>query len=152
MVNNEFLSVLAIVESRLEGVVDWAVVGSANLSLQGIEIDPNDLDIAVRFEDLEKIKKIFSDFDCSNVVEIESKSGKPVWELQIVIHSVGIQFNGEKEEGIYIDDVKNKSWIYVEKNGVKIPCLKLESELKAYGEMNRQDKIDKIREFIQDKA
>ena len=68
MINKNFIKSLNIISKHLNNSrIKWAIIGSANMALQGIDITPKDIDIIVKLEDLENIKDIFHKYEISNI-------------------------------------------------------------------------------------
>lgn len=146
---DKFKKALKIIAEKLDiEEVKWAVIGSTGLALQGIEITPNDLDIAVRFDDLQKIPEIFPDYKPSGVKELETVTGKPAWDVQMNINEVEIQFVGELDDGDYVSRLLAKRINMVNVDKVDIPCLNLEAAAEAYEEIKRPEKAELIRKFL----
>lgn len=125
----------------------WAVIGSTNMCLQGMDVEPQDLDIIVELETLDKLKNIFADYEIAEKKQL--KPGLPVWEFQVKIDDVEFQFIGEKlETAEYIKHLLANEIVEFENCGLKIPCFTLEAEAQAYEETNRQHKADIIKEFV----
>ncbi len=120
--------------------VQFACIGTTNMSLQGIDIQPKDIDFVSDDEGVEKIAQTFGS-------QIDESRGFKETEFKIVnweVHVASMTTNPLRN-----DDFKNLIW--VEKWGLKIPCMPLKSDLKFYQRANRakdRDKIKLIKEKI----
>jgi len=138
-----------VAEILTKNKIRWAVIGSTNRALHGMDVVPNDLDIIVHFDDLKKIPLLFKKDNTSAVTALKTTTGMPAWDVKMVFGGVDIQFVGEEDEGLYVQHlIKGK--VTLETLGqMKIPCLALEAEIEAYERTNRSEKAGKIREFLE---
>ena len=82
MPDKKFRNALKIISNIPDNNIRWAVAGSANLNLHGMDVSSHDLDIVVHKKDPETIGKVFSDYDSTGVKELAALSGKPAWEAK----------------------------------------------------------------------
>jgi len=149
MITDQFNRVLKVVKERMEeSGIRWAVIGSTNMALQGMDVVPRDLDIVVRLDDLKKIPEIFSDMVAQGVKDLPSMTGEPAWEVNGEIDGVEIQILGEKDTGQYVSKLINNRVKIVKTSETEIPCFALEAEADAYAETGREKKANLIREFL----
>jgi predicted nucleotidyltransferase len=149
MVNQNIKDAIKTIHERLtNNDIKWALVGSTNMQLQEMHVEPRDLDIVIQHRDLEKISKIFFDYSASPVKEIETLSGKPAWEVKAIIGNVEIQFFGGDENDVYVSKLLSGRTVLVKLDGIEIPCFTLEAESQAYMETNREHKAHLIQEFL----
>lgn len=144
-----FKIALREVQNRLKGAdIKWAVFGSTNLALRGIEIEPNDIDILTDEKGAYEIEKLFSKYSTRKVVYCSN--GK------VTSHFGALGIAGVKAEvvGDYtlnkdmqlILDVKDR--IMVNFENMEIPCVSLEEELVAYGKNNESEKKKLIENYL----
>ncbi len=138
----KFKDVLKILASKLN--IKWALIGSTNLAIQGMDVNPRDLDIVVMFEDLEKVRVLLKDYHPDPIKKLEVMTNEPAWEVKLYINDVEVQILGELKHGEYVSKRMANEIIYVD----EIPCFTLDAEARAYSETNRKEKADKIWEFI----
>lgn len=149
MIDNEFKKAIKIIHKRLErNKIKWALVGSTNLQLQGMEVQPHDLDIVIQLKDLEKIRRIFSDYDASAVNEMKTLTDVPACEVKAKINDIEVQFIGGKDADTYVSKLLAGRLISINMDNVEIPCFTLEAESQAYIETNREHKAHLIRDFL----
>jgi len=149
MIGQYFKDAIKIIRKRLDGnQIRWALVGSANMKLQGMKTEPRDLDIVVQYKDLQKVSGIFSDYSASAVKELESLTDKPAWEVKARINGAEVQFIAGDEKDVYVSKLLANKITYVKLDGVDIPCFTLEAESQAYAETNRGHKARLIQEFL----
>ena len=149
MLNQNLVDTLKLVANRLtDNGFLWAIVGSTNLALQGIDIVPRDIDIISTMDVLPKIKSIFPEYEVAEIEEKHSAISGSYWRVAMHINDIEIEVLGEKENGIYADRLLAGHKIDVILDGVNISCLALESELQAYRETGRQNRVDLIESFL----
>jgi len=150
MINEEFKrAIFEISERMLENSVKYAITGSANLALQGIKVPPQDVDIVVFHEDLQRIIRIFPEYLRSGVRKMESKIGD-AWEVLLNIEGVDVQVFAEPS-GKYSRALYDNSFS-LDIDDRLIYCLPLEAELKLYRETGRLEKAKMIERFLKNKG
>lgn len=149
MLTQNFIDTLKLISQRLnENNFIWAVIGSTNLALQGVDIVPRDMDIISTMDVLPKIKSIFPEYEVAEIEERGSVISGSYWRVVMHINEIEIEVLGEKENGIYVDRLLAGQKINVVIDGVNISCLALESELQAYHDTGRQNRVDLIESFL----
>jgi len=148
MIESNFREVFKIIYEKLkENEINWAVIGSTNMKLQGMKVKPRDLDIIIHLKDLVKMKDIFSEYEVSPITKL-----KPIvnsaWEIILNIKDVEVQFLGEKEGGVYDRKLIEENLVYINIDRLKIPCFKLEIDARAYEQTGRIEKAKLIRNFL----
>ncbi len=153
MLDSRFNNALKLVcISLTENDIPFAVIGSVNMRLQGMDVQPADLDIVVRLKDLAKMHEIFSAYAPSPVRELQSLGHFPAWEVKVVIGAVDVQILGEQDAGEYVSKLLEKRLISIRWDDVQIPCFTLEAEAQAYAETKREHKARRILEFLKEKS
>ncbi len=152
MLDAKFIEAIQIISGRLEKAkIKWALVGSTNLALQGIDIIPHDLDILVRLDDLGKMPGIFSEYSPSQVTEL-----KPIvsetWEVRANINGVTVQIFAENDSGVYVSKFLGFELVRLRIKSHEVPCFALAIESQAYVQTGRQSKADMINDFIKSRV
>ena len=149
MLNENFKNAVKIIHKLLnENKIKWALIGSTNMQLQGISVNPRDLDIVVRLKDLERIQEIFSDYNVSAVKELKPLTDEPAWEVKMEIGNVEVQILGEKDTGEYVSKLLSNRITKIKVDNIEIPCFTLDAEAQTYAETNREHKAHLIQEFL----
>jgi len=139
--------------SRLdESGILWCLAGSINMQLQGIQVEPHDLDVIIQHKDLEKVSALFSDYSASPMKEMKTLSGQLAWEVEAYINGMKVQFFGGDEDDIYSGKMIAEMTTKVSIDELKVPCLTLEAEMKSYIETNREHKARIIKDFLKMKS
>jgi len=118
------------------------------MKLQGMKTEPRDLDIVVQYKDLQKVSSIFSDYSASAVMELESLTNKPAWEVNVKINDADVQFIAGEEKDVYVSKLLENRIIVIKLDDIEIPCFTLEAESQTYKETNREHKAHLIQEFL----
>jgi hypothetical protein len=100
VITKDFKDAIKIIHEKLEkNNIKWALIGSTNMAIQGIDVKPRDLDIIVQLKDLSKMQEIFSGYKASAMRKLKPMTEEPGWEVRAQIRSVFIQFLGERDTG-----------------------------------------------------
>ncbi len=151
MINKNFKEAIKIIHQLMsENKIKWALIGSTNMQLQGIDIVPNDLDIVIQLKDLEKMREIFSEYNVSAVKELKPLSHIDTRKLEFTfeIDNLLIQVIGEIEKGLYINKLLSNRFKKIKIDDIEIPCFALEAEAQTYAEINRKHKAHLIQEYL----
>ena len=94
MLNDKFKEAIKIIFDSLDkNKIKWALIGSTNMAFQGMDVNPRDLDIVVCFNDLKKIKGIFSEYDVSEIRELKTLMIEPAWEVKLDLNGVELKID-----------------------------------------------------------
>ena len=150
MISKDFLEVIKIISKRLKkSKIQWALIGSTNMAIQGIDVTPRDLDLVVKLSDLSKMNSIFFDYNPGEIRELKPLSEKPALDIKIIIDNIEVQILGEKDSGEYVKKLLLNQIILIRLNNIEIPCLTLKAEARTYSETKRQHKADLINNFLE---
>lgn len=146
MLDKKYIKVLIEVVSKLdENNIRYFLIGSVNQALQGLKITPNDIDILVKSEDLDKIKNIFKNYNIKREHKLKNGEGK---ETLYIMNGIEVQFCGEYKHGIYRKDSENNVFEMLI-NNQKIKIFNLEKEAEIYNVFGRREKADRILKHLQ---
>ena len=153
MLNPSYLNVLRKIYARMMNTnVNWVVTGSFSFALQGIALEPHDIDLQTDEAGAYEIERRFSEFVTRKVVlscseKIRSHFGA------LLIDGIKVEImgdiskrleNGTWEEPINLDRYKRS--IVVE--GMQIPVLSLEHEYQAYLKLGRIEKAEVLKQAL----
>ena len=131
------LDTLKFVAKVIPPNCSWMVVGSMSCRLQGMDWDPNDVDILTTKKDFSVFKKKLAQYLVKK--KIEEKKG--LVEQEFLINDVVISVFYEFNSGIVYTPFLKQGFIKMSLiDGVKVPLLWLEKEAKAYRKANRLKK------------
>ena len=144
MINKKFKNALTTV-ARLfnENDIDWFLMGTVNHSLQGMKRNPNDIDVIVRFERLEKVRRFLENYHPSEIEKLSDKESA----FELKINNVPVEVIGEKRIDKYFNN-KNEFLVDKRLNNTKIPCRKLEEEIEFYKRLGRDKRVKEIKGFL----
>jgi len=154
IINSAYLKVLEKIYSRLTKTnINWAVTGTLGFALQGLPVNPNDIDIQTDKVGAYETEKLFSEFVIKKVsFSTAEKIRSHLGELKINGIKVEIMGDIQKRNADQtweppVDLNKHKKMIEVE--GMHIPVLSLEYEYQAYLKLGRKDKAEMLRKWME---
>ncbi len=135
--------------------IEWVLVGSTNLALQGIDIQAKDIDIVTTKDGADKIAKIFKknltkEMEYSESERFKSYFGK--LEIKGIKFEImaELSYKSEKDDWIQSESLAKKEYFDFKK--FKVPVNPISLEKAFYLKINREDdnaKLEKINEFLQ---
>lgn len=151
--NERFVDALETIRATLEREsVEWALTGSTSLALQGVPVEPNDIDIQTTEDGAYSIETLFSDrvvtpVSFSQTDSIRSHFG----ELDIRGVSVEIIGDPQKRSGAStwdppIDLESKREFVSFE--GQMMPVLSLQYEANAYERLGKKGRATLIRQHV----
>ena len=156
MLNPNYLNVLCKIEARLTNTnINWALTGSLSFALQGIALEPHDIDIQTEKAGAYEIERRFSEFVVRKVVFSSSEKIRSHFGA-ISIDGIQVEIMGDISKRL--DDVtweepvnvaRHKRIIMVE--DMHIPVLSLEYEYHAYLKLGRIQNAQLLKQALQGK-
>lgn len=140
--------ILGVISEKLERV-DYAFIGSVNLYIQGLKVEPRDIDILTTPEDIKQIDRIFSEFRTKEIY-FDKSEGRNSWRSFYNIDGIEIEVLGNVNN-IYRKKESLVGKIQLEFGRLKLSCIPLVDELNAYKSMGRIEKVEMIQAFLQAK-
>lgn len=153
MIDPIYFNVLRQIHARLSNTdVNWVVTGSLGFALQGVPVQPNDIDLQTDKAGAYQIERLFSDVVIRKVKfsateRIKSHFGA----LQIDGIEVEIMGDIQKKgaEGIWEEIVDPANYRkMVEIDGLLVPVLSLEYEYQAYLKFGRTERAKMLRRWL----
>lgn len=138
---SRYEEILRILIGKLQGI-KFALIGSMDLKFQGIEIEARDIDLLVDNEGIEKIANIFN-------ATLIKNADKGYLETKFYIDNVEVHCVSNILNPFRPDDILASS-VQIERNGIKIFCMPLKTELEFYKHLNRK-KDQKTIKLIEEK-
>jgi len=126
---------LRILLEKLKGI-DFALIGTFNLFLQGVKVSPHDLDILTDDEGMDKISRIFG-----SKITLEKEDRYK--ETKFKIGDTEVHVVSNKNNPLRPQDFR-KQIVWVKKGDLEVPCMSLESELRFYQQVGRSKDRGKI--------
>ena len=153
MIDPVYLNVLRQIHARLSNTdVNWVVTGSLGFALQGVPVQPHDIDIQTDKAGAYEIERLFSDVVIRTVKfsateRIKSHFGA----LQIDGVQVEIMGDIQKKgaDGVWEEIVNPAHYRQmVEITGMLVPVLSLEYEYQAYLKFGRVERAKILRRWL----
>ena len=149
----KYLEILKTLYSRLnETDIIWVIGGSLALAFEGLDVKPRDIDLFTDKEGAYKIEKLFAEFLVRNVSfsikdNIRSHYGAlNIFGIEVEIIGF-IEF--KSEDGTWHGREKLEEVTkFFEIENMKIPLMKIESQLRGYTNIGRTDKIELIEKWL----
>jgi len=154
MITEKHKQVLEIIAKNLEGKdINWAIVGSTSLALQGVDITPNDIDILTDKEDSFKIQECLKEYVVEPVAYKESERfisyfGK--FKIEgLDVEVMGDLKNKIPDSDLWTETSRLSAKKTIDYKGLKINVINLEQEYEAYVKMDRKEKAKLIKKALQ---
>lgn len=154
ILKTRFLEVLKTLYSKLNKTdILWVIGGSLALKLVGLEVEPKDIDLFTNEEGAYEVEKLLAEYLVKNV-SLSSKDNIRSHYGILNIHGIEVEIIGhiefKDERNIWEAGRKLEGVINIhEFEGMKIPLMKIESQLKGYTKIGRKDKIRLIEEWLE---
>jgi 8-oxo-dGTP pyrophosphatase MutT (NUDIX family) len=139
--------------------VRWAIIGTANLALHGIDIVPGDIDIIADRESAFKIGSLLKEYEASPVAHRQAESMRS-YLGRFLVENVEVEVMGDVWRKVGQEWTNISEWVLSSPGTLRIgqmdlPACPLEKELIAYeisGREGDQGKVQKIREALHSEA
>jgi len=146
---------LEIIIDKFKGHnIEWMVFGSANLALQGVNVEVHDIDLATDKESLEKAAELLKEY-MTKPVNYREKGPFKSYNSAFKINGVDIELIYELQHklrtGGWAETNQMPKKKIFEYKGLQIPLTPLEIEHQAYELMGRVEKARKVKEFLEKK-
>ena len=157
MIDPVYLNVLRQIYIRLTNTdVIWVVTGSLGFALQGVPVQPNDIDIQTDKAGAYKIESLFPDV-VSRKVKFSSAERIKSHFGALQIDGIQVEIMGDIQkrdaDGDWEDIVDLVHYRQVvEINGLIVPVLSLEYEYQAYLTFGRIERAKMLRRWLDDRG
>ena len=154
MLDIAYLKALRKIYVRLNNTsINWAVTGSFGFALQGLPVEPNDIDIQTDREGACEIEHHFSEFMTKRVTFSSTENIRSYFG-ELMIDGIKVEIMGDIQkqlaDGSWENPVNLKHHKKVlEIEGMQIPVLSLEYEYQAYMNLGRIEKAEMLRNWLQ---
>ena len=149
------ISTIKTIAQKLENKnIQWVVTTSCALILQGIKLDPQDIDILTNKEDSIKINQILNDYKIKEFKNMTSNIFDSTLNKFLINNcivevmgnfNVKSRFDGKWHDLSYM--LKNPNIVEIEK--VRIPVLSILQSMGMYQMMGRKKDLTKVKEIEQ---
>ncbi len=133
--------ILTIILDKLQGKkFIWRVEGSANLRLQGVEVNVNDLDITTNEEGINIFREALKEYIIKDFFSNKINGNSIICNVNNF--EIEINYYGDRELNMF---EKNKIVVW---NNLEIPILPLKYAKKFYELINREEKVKLIEKYL----
>ena len=153
MIDPVYLNVLRQIHAPLSNTdVNWVVTGSLGFALQGVPVQPNDIDIQTDKAGAYAIESLFSDVVTRRVKFSATERIKSHFGA-LQIDSIQVEIMGDIQkrgaDGVWEDIVDPARYrLMVEVDGMLVPVLSLEYEYEAYLKFGRTERAKMLRRWL----
>jgi hypothetical protein len=152
MIPASFLTLLkTLSESLSTADINWALTGSTSFALQGVSIQPKDIDIQTDEKGAYAIERMFTG-SMTEPVSYSSNGFMRSHFGKLSMDGIDVEIMGDIEKLVdgqwegtpYLKEITR--WIHVD--GIQLPVLFLEYEVEAYRKMGRIKKAAMLAEHL----
>jgi len=155
MIDFKIIKALKLIESKLRGSgVRWVLAGSVSLALQGVNVEPNDIDILTDEKGAFEINRILKDYEIKPVRFRCSKVFQSYFG-EFEIEGVKVEVMGDLREFVEGEwrslSHRLSTPRIIEVEGIRLPVSQLEDQLRSYQALGRRkdsSKIQRIKEAL----
>jgi predicted nucleotidyltransferase len=148
MISKKLLIALKNIHEKLKDEkINWVLIGSTNLALQEIKIKPRDIDILTDKKGAFEINNLLKEYEVKPVRFSNSKLFGSQYFGEFKIGDIKVEVIGKLKKKKLVTKI-------VKIDGMSLPVVSLEEELKAYEALRRKkdfSKIKKNKEFFKKK-
>ena len=148
-----YLDVIKTLYSKLyNSDIVWVIGGSLALKIEGLDVEPRDIDLFTNKEGAYRIEELFAEF-LTRKVTFSTKDNVRSHFGALNINGIEVEIIGfiefQDEDGTWyggrkLEDVRN----FFELDDMEIPLMKLESQLRGYKRIGRKERIDIIEDWL----
>ena len=135
-----------------ETTVAWALTGSTSFALQGVPLDPNDVDVQTTESGAYRIEEMFADEVVDPVTFAEGEGIRSHFGA-LDVEGVRVEVMGaverEAADGTWESAVDVAACReFLDMDGTAVPVLPLGYEAQAYEQLGRDDRAALLREYV----
>lgn len=154
--NKQKIKALEIILKKLKNKdINWKIMGSTNLVLQGVDIKSEDIDISTNKKGAYLIDSLFKKYVTKKVdlsIGLSKNNKYKSYFGKLKINNVSVDIIGnleyfDKKENKWIKSKKTKP-IFIEYKKCKIPLNNLKDEFEFYKKYRKDDTYKKIAKKI----
>lgn len=153
MIEPRYWKVLQKICTRLEDTgILWALTGSMNMAVQGMNIAMHDIDLQTDRAGAYQIESIFPEYVVEPVRYLASERMRSHLG-KLMIDGIQVEIIGALQKLLHdqtweatVEVGEHRCWVEVE--GLRVPGLSLEYEYRAYRQMGRTEKAEMIRKWL----
>lgn len=148
MVSEKIKEALKIVCRKLKGKnIDWVLVGSTNLALQGVDVSPHDIDILTDEKGAFSINELLRDYEVRKV-EYKESENLASYLGEFRIDDIKVEVMGDlrikRPDGTWYKELVIRGAKNAKIGEMEVPLYPLEKELEGYKILGRVEKVREI--------
>jgi len=157
MISKANIEAIKVVAGRLNpDKINWALIGSSNLALQGVDVEAHDIDILTDKDGALAIGKLLKEFTVENIAYKESEKYRSYYG-KFAINGVEIEIMGQLQNINPAGDLWSESTglsekIIIKVDDMDVPAISLKQEYQAYLKLGRKEKAEKIAKVLKSNA
>ncbi len=146
--NKRIIDVILFISDRTKNEnLEWVLTGSANLLIQGLSVDVEDIDILIAKKDVFNFYNFFKEFGIQKV-EYSATDKFRSYFGKLIINEIKVEIMSRLEyktpDNIWIKSTSLRKRKLIQFKNYTIPINPLENELKFYHLMKRKSDLHKI--------
>ncbi|MBN2458880.1 hypothetical protein JXB28_01220 [Candidatus Woesearchaeota archaeon] len=143
---------LKTITEKLKGHdIDWVLIGSTNLALQGVDVEVHDIDLITDQQGGERMAELLKEY-ITKPFEYSEKGPFRSYYSILDIHGIKAEIIAEMQYKLRSGEWSDKSRVaekkMIEYQGLEVPVWDLKKEYEDYNLMGREEKAQKIKEFM----
>jgi len=152
MVSRKIKEALKIVCKKLKGKsIDWVLVGSTNLALQGVDVTPHDIDILTDEKGAFSINELLRDYEVRKV-EYKESENLASYLGEFRIDGIKVEVMGDlrikRPDGTWYKELVIRGAKNANIGETEVPLYPLEKELEGYKILGRVEKVREIEKTL----
>ena len=153
MIPENTFQALKVISERLKGKgINWVLIGSTNLALQGVDVQPKDIDILADKKGAYAIGEALKEFVVEEVHFRETETMKSHYGkfniCCVEVEVMGDLHNIKPKGDLWSETADFSKKIIIEFKGVEVPGISLDQEYIAYKKLGRLERAKKIKEAM----
>lgn len=152
MVSKKIKDALKIVCRKLKDKsIDWVLVGSTNLALQGVDVTPHDIDILTDEKGAFSISELLGDHEVRKV-EYKESENLASYLGEFRIDGIKVEVMGDlkikRPDGTWYRELVIRGAKKAKVGEMEVPLYPLEKELEGYKILGRVEKVREIEKAL----
>lgn len=141
-----------LLEALLDPSLDWALTGSTSFALQGVPVQPNDVDVQTTESGAYEIERRFEE-QVTDPVSFQSNEGIRSHFGALSVDGVTVEIMGavqkQHDDGTWEPPVDiDTHRQFVSFRGNQTPVLALDYEARAYEQLGRTERAQLLRDYM----
>lgn len=152
MISTKHLHALKIIkEIFTDNSIEWKLVGSSGLALQGVMIEPKDIDIGISRDNIDQVQNLLREY-CLQPIQFSSTDKFRSFIGKFELLGIKVEIMADLE--ICVDDTWVRSLsmdepvTFIPMDGCTFPCVSLPVSYITYLKMGRMETAERIKSVL----